>query len=172
MDGGLFASLIVKTDRRLLRYILTLAPRRADAEEILQRTATALWENFDQYDTTREFYPWACRFAYFEVLKYRRDYARERLVFREDVLEELAETRSSLENVLEQRREALLQCLSKLVPQDLELIRRRYCSSESIALLAQELGATAKTLYRRLDRIRERLADCVERRVAASVVEE
>lgn len=172
MDGGLFASLIVKNDRRLLRYIMTLVPRRNEAEEILQRTATALWENFDQYDTTREFYPWASRFAYFEILKYRRDHARERLVFRDDVLQDLAETRASMEDGLERRREALVLCLAELVAQDVELLRRRYCGQDSIAQMAQEIGATAKSLYRRLDRIRERLANCVSRRVAASGIEE
>lgn len=172
MDGGLFASLIVKNDRRLLRYILTLVPRHSDAEEILQRTATALWENFGQYDTTREFYPWASRFAYFEVLKFRRDYARERLFFREEVLEQLAETRSALDESLEERREALLLCLNHLVAEDMELLRRRYCSPETIALLAQELGLTAKALYRRLDRIRDRLVECVNRRLATKVVRE
>lgn len=172
MDGGLFASLIVKNDRRLLRYILTLIPRRSDAEEILQRTATALWENFDQYDTTRDFYPWASRFAYFEVLKFRRDHARERLVFREEVLEQLAETRSDLEESLEERREALLLCLNQMVATDIELLRRRYCSPETIALLAQELKTTAKALYRRLDRIRDRLVDCVNRRIAARTAKE
>jgi RNA polymerase sigma-70 factor (ECF subfamily) len=172
VDGGLFASLIVKNDRRLIRYIMTLIPRRDEAEEILQRTATALWENFGEYDTARDFYPWASRFAYFEVLKYRRDHARERLVFREDILQLVAETRDSMEDLLEHRREALLLCLGQIVAADVELLRRRYCSREAIAVLAQELGATAKSLYRRLDRIRERLADCVSRRVAAMSIEE
>jgi RNA polymerase sigma-70 factor (ECF subfamily) len=171
-DGGLFATLIVQHDRRLLRYILTLVPRRDDAEEVLQRTATALWEHFGEFDASREFYPWAARFAYFEVLNFRKEHARDRLIFRDDVLEDLAETRASLEEVLEQRREALVTCLSLLLPADAELLRRRYCSPDTIATLAQELGSTAKTLYRRLDRIRERLADCVSRRVAARLIEE
>jgi RNA polymerase sigma-70 factor, ECF subfamily len=172
VDGGQFAALLVKHDRQLLRYILTLMPRRGDAEEILQRTATALWEHFAEYDRTLEFFPWAVRFAYFEVLNYRKEWARDRLVFRSELLEELIETRTSLDGLLERRREALLVCMHQLLPQDLNLLRRRYCSPETIALLAQELGATAKTLYRRLDRIRDRLADCVTRRVASRTAEE
>ncbi|MEK6259269.1 MAG: sigma-70 family RNA polymerase sigma factor [Planctomycetota bacterium] len=172
MDGGQFAALLVRHDRRLLRYILTLMPRRGDAEEVLQRTATALWEHFAEYDPTRDFFPWAVRFAYFEVLNYRKEWARDRLVFRSEVLEELIDTRASLDGMLERRREALLVCLRQLVPQDVDLLRRRYCSPETIAMLARELDATAKTLYRRLDRIRERLEECVSRRVASSTAEE
>jgi RNA polymerase sigma-70 factor, ECF subfamily len=165
-DGGLFAALMVKHDRRLLRYIFTLLPHRLEAEEVLQRTATALWERFAEYDASREFYPWAARFAYFEVLNHRKERARDRLVFREELLNELAATRGQMDELLEQRRDALLVCLGQLTPADAELLRRRYCTPETIGTLAQEWGATAKALYRRLDRLRERLADCVTRRTA------
>jgi len=170
-DGGLFAALMVQHDRRLLRYILTLLPQRADAEEVLQRTATALWERFAEYDVTREFYPWAVRFAYFEVLNHRKERARDRLVFREELLSELAATRMELDDLLERRREALLICLGQLPPADAELLRRRYCTPETVAVLAAEWGATVKSLYRRLDRLRERLADCVSRRTAGWTTE-
>jgi RNA polymerase sigma-70 factor, ECF subfamily len=171
-DGGLFARLMVQHDRRLLRYIRTLLPHRADAEEVLQRTAAALWEHFAEYDANREFSPWAVRFAYFEVLNFRKERARDRLVFREELLSELAATRAELEDVLERRRAALLVCLDQLPSKDVELLRRRYCSPETIAVLATELGATAKSLYRRLDRLRERLAECVIRRTSQWAAEE
>lgn len=164
--GGAFAGLIVKHDRAILRYIMTLIPRRDDAEEILQRTAAALWEHFPQYDRTRPFLPWALRFAYFEVLNFRKEMARDRLVLREDVLALIAETRGELEPELDARRAALRGCLDRLPPADLSLLRRRYCDSSSVGTLAEEAGKTAKALYRRLDRIRELVWDCVTRRMA------
>ncbi|AMV18550.1 sigma-70 family RNA polymerase sigma factor [Planctomyces sp. SH-PL14] len=164
--GGAFAGLIVKHDRALLRYIMTLIPRRDDAEEILQRTAATLWEHFPQYDRTRPFLPWALRFAYFEVLNFRKEMARDRLVFREDVLALIAETRGQLEPELDARRAALRSCLDRLAPADLSLLRRRYCDSSSVGTLAEEAGKTAKALYRRLDRIRELVWECVTRRMA------
>lgn len=171
-DGSLFATLMVRDDRRLLRYIRSLLPHRADAEEVLQRTAAVLWEHFAEFDTQREFFPWAVRFAYFEVLNHRKERARDRLFFRQEVLAELASTRQEMEDVLDHRREALLQCLNQLLPQDAELLRQRYATPETIAHLATELGATAKSLYRRLDRLRERLAHCVERRLAHAAAED
>lgn len=163
-DGGMFAALMVQHDRRLLRYILTLLPHRADAEEVLQQTATVLWEHFHEYDTTRDFYPWAVRFAYFEVLNFRKERARDRLVFCEEVLQKLAETRAQDDELLERRRTALMSCLDQLPPADAELLRRRYCLPYSIAALATELKTTVKALYRRLDRLRERLAECISRK--------
>ena len=164
--GGAFAGLIVVHDRAILRYIMTLIPRRDDAEEILQRTAAALWEHFPQYDRTRPFLPWALRFAYFEVLNFRKEMARDRLVFREDVLALIVETRQQIEPELDARRAALRRCLERLAPEDLTLLRRRYCDVSSVGALAEEAGKTAKALYRRLDRIRELVWDCVTRRIA------
>jgi RNA polymerase sigma-70 factor, ECF subfamily len=43
--------------------VAPLVPNVADAEDIVQQTAIALWEKFDAYDPAQPFTPWACRFA-------------------------------------------------------------------------------------------------------------
>lgn len=163
--GGEFARLLVRHDRELLRYIMTFIPRRDDAEEVLQRAATVLWEKFAEYDRSRDFLPWALRVTYFEILNFRKEIARNRLVLREDVIQAVAETREAQLPVLEEQRRALRECLEELSGEDAALLRRRYCDAETIAMLAEERGKTAKALYRRLDRIRELIAECVERRM-------
>ncbi|WLD12240.1 sigma-70 family RNA polymerase sigma factor [Planctellipticum variicoloris] len=162
-----FARLLVQHDRAVLRYIMTFIPRRDDAEEVLQRTATVLWEKFEEYDAAREFLPWALRVAYFEVLTFRKEAARSRLVFCEDVIEKLAETRQGECPILEAQQSALQECLAKLTGDSAALLRRRYCDSQTVPELAAESGKTAKSLYRRLDRLRELIAACVERRLAS-----
>ncbi len=165
--GDDFALLLVKHDRALFRYILTFVCRHGDAEEILQRTATVLWRKFSEYDPTREFLPWAMRVAYFEILKFRTEAARCRLIFREDVLEALAETRHNQSPVLEAQIQALEECLGKLSPDSAALLRRRYCDSKTVAALAAEEGKSAKTFYRRLDRLRDLIADCIQSRLVS-----
>ncbi len=165
--GENFARLLVQYDRAVFRYILTFVGRHADAEEILQRVATVLWQKFSEYDPTRSFLPWAQRVAYFEVLKFRTEAARNRLIFREDVLEALADTRETLNPVLESQKLALRECLGKITPDDAELLRRRYCDAETIAALAAEKGRSPKSFYRRLDRLRDLIADCIERRMGS-----
>jgi RNA polymerase sigma-70 factor (ECF subfamily) len=171
-DGMEFARLLVQFDRSLLRYIMTFIPRRDDAEEVLQRTATVLWEKFSEYDRQRDFLPWALRVAYFEVLNFRKQIARDRLVFREDVLEALAETRAASEPVLAAQRVALRYCLAALKPDDRALVKRRYGDAQTVAALADERGQTAKALYRRLDRLREAIARCAERRLQTAPLTE
>lgn len=166
--GENFARLLVQNDRALFRYILTFVSRHGDAEEILQRVATVLWRKFPEYDPAREFLPWAFRVAYFEILKFRTEAGRNRLIFREDVLEALAETRQAQSPILEAQQQALQECLGKLNADSAALLRRRYCDSETVASLATEKGTTVKSLYRRLDRLRDLIADCIERRVGPS----
>src|SRR4029434_4267554 len=56
-------SLLLRSEREIFRYVAALIPNVADAEDIVQQTAIALWERFDAYDPTQPFTPWACRFA-------------------------------------------------------------------------------------------------------------
>ncbi len=142
---------------------MTLLPRRDDVEEVLQQTAVALWEKFDEFDPQQEFLPWATRFAYFQVLNFRKELARTRLVYSEEVMKSLAETRAELSEELEERRAALRHCLAKLKTEDRSLLERRYAESLTVKSLAEESGRTVKSLYRRLDRIRELIATCIER---------
>lgn len=165
-DGLEFSQLLLRHNQMLLRYIMTFVPRRTEAEEILQRAATALWEKFDEFDRTRDFLPWAYRFTYIEVLNYRKEQARSRLIFDVDVLNELKSTREQLEPTFELQRTALRDCLKLVNPESLQLLQRRYCDSESAGQLARETGQTVKALYRRLDRVRELVARCMHQKLA------
>jgi len=149
---------------------MTLIPRRDDAEEVLQSAAATLWRKFGEYDSERDFLPWALRVTYFEILNFRKQAARSRLVFREDVLQLVAETQQSESQMLELQREALRECLKLLDSEGRTLLRRRYGDSLAIATLADEVGTTAKSIYRRLDRLRDRLAECVQRRLLNETV--
>jgi RNA polymerase sigma-70 factor, ECF subfamily len=162
-----FARLLVQNDRALFRYILTFVSRLGDAEEIWQRVATVLWQKFSDYDSTRAFLPWAQGVAYFEILKFKTEMARSRLIFSEDVLNLLADTRESMSPVLEAQMAALHECLGNIGAEAAELLKRRYSDSETVASLAAERGKTAKSFYRRLDRLRDLIANCIERRIGA-----
>jgi DNA-directed RNA polymerase specialized sigma24 family protein len=63
VDHDIFMRLLLANEREIMRYVCALVPSPNDAEEIVQQTAILLWEKFDQYDQSRPFTPWACRFA-------------------------------------------------------------------------------------------------------------
>tara|TARA_R110002096_G_scaffold114989_5_gene249189 strand:+ start:1545 stop:1826 length:282 start_codon:yes stop_codon:yes gene_type:complete len=58
-----FSRLILESEPVMLRSILVVVPNCADAREIMQETAVALWRQFDSYDPARPFINWAMGFS-------------------------------------------------------------------------------------------------------------
>lgn len=153
----------------MLNYIMSFIPYRDDAEEVLQRTTAILWQRLHEFDQERGFLAWALHRAYYEVLSFRKEHARNRLIFHEELISQLADERRQQEPLLAAQRSALRECLQQLKDEHRALLQRRYGDSSSVAALAEESGVTAKTLYRRLDRLRQLIADCVRKRLEGAV---
>ncbi len=146
----------------LRRFIGSLLPAWTDTDEVLQQTAIVLWRKFEQYDPTTNFMKWACVVARFEALSYRRKMARDRLVFREDVMELMSD--EGLDEIDDRKREhdALEYCLGKLSEKQRQLVTLAYTPGVKVKELAEEAGSSAASFYMRLKRIRRQLLECVE----------
>lgn len=151
--------------RDLERYVLSLAPRAQDAAEILQETAASLWVKWADYDGVQAFLPWAVRFAYFEVLRWRQRQARDRLVFSDSLVDSLHEDYLQEAPMLEARRRALDGCLGKLNATDQTLLFQRYARHGAVKDLASGSGGKVNALYYKLEKLRAALLDCVERQL-------
>ncbi len=155
--------------RDLLAYILAIVPRHADAQDILQETAAALWQKFDQYDPARSFAGWAQRFAHIEICKHR-DRGRYRRwmlnPFDEQLLEALAAKVHRNVSVVELRDEALLMCMKQLTAAEYDLLHQYYWGEQSVQELATEIGLSERQLYRRLHTVRQALKRCIDQRIA------
>ena len=68
---------------------------------------------------------------------------------------------------IEPRRRALEFCIEELSPDEARLVERRYRQNLSSDRLAAETGRSAGAVRMALQRIRERLRECIERRSAA-----
>jgi RNA polymerase sigma-70 factor (ECF subfamily) len=164
-DTERFVRLFLDGQREILRYILALVPGIDDANEILQETAVDLWQKFDRYDPASPFTPWACRFAFFRILKFREQKSRQCKYMSLEAVNLLAAERSEREEILEDRRLALAKCLKRLKDPDRLMIERRYSQQMSVAKIAEVTGRNISTLYKELDRVRRHLAECVNRRL-------
>jgi RNA polymerase sigma-70 factor, ECF subfamily len=157
-----FATLYARHHVDLLRYVLTLVPDRAQADDIVQETARVLWQKAAAYDPAQPFLPWARKFAYFEVLKFRRREGLKRRYFSDTLVETLADERASRDEFLEGRRHALDDCLARLDESSRQLVRDRYAGGPgSVANIAAQRGATPNAISLALHRIRLRLLDCI-----------
>jgi RNA polymerase sigma-70 factor, ECF subfamily len=164
-----FASLYARHHVDLLRYVLTLVPDQVQAQDIVQETARVLWQKAAAYDPGQPFLPWARKFAYFEVLKFRRREGLKRRFFSDTLVETLAEERASADEFLEARRQALTDCLAKLNGRERQLLSDRYTAAHGgVAAMAAQRGATPNAISLALHRIRQRLLDCIEHSLKAS----
>lgn len=163
----LFLVLHAQNHSRISAFVHALIPSWQDGEEIIQDTLVVLWRKFDEFNPSTSFFAWAARIAQYEVLNYRRDNRRKRvLVFDEDVLESLAGAAIRQLHDIELEREALEVCLQKLPASDREVIRVRYQAGGDVHLVAELLQRTTGHAQRVLRRIRSSLIRCVQQRIA------
>ncbi len=163
-----FTRHFAESERAMQAFAFSLVPNRSDVDDILQETLKTIWSKFDDYDPDRPFLPWANRFVYRQVQMHRRSHAiRSKYVFTEETFEQLANSSqpASLERdqVMSQ---ALEKCLRKLSAKQRELVERRYLAEGSLKSLAEESGRSADALYKTLQRIRESLFRCINKRLA------
>jgi RNA polymerase sigma-70 factor (ECF subfamily) len=160
-----FMRLFLAAERELLRYVMALVPNVSDARDVVQETAVALWRASGKYDPARPFVPWACRFALNEARLYLRSESRRRRLIEEDVAAMLDDRRVDLSVALDARREHLRNCLDRLPEDQRRLVRGYYFEEESVEALAANLGRGAEAVYKALQRARQALLQCIERKL-------
>ena len=160
-----FVSLYTQCQPDVRRYVHSLVGDLNDTDEVLQNTSLALWKKFDGYDSKQPFQNWAFRFAYFEVMKFRERRKRG-LGFCEETLKLIAAEYESDLSMLRAQRHALEACRNKLPEDEQELLVMRYDRRMSVADINEQLNESGKRLYRVFERIRRKLAGCVDRSLA------
>lgn len=157
-----FLSLFLRSEREIFRYVSVLVPNIADAEDIVQQTAVALWEKFDAYDPSQPFTPWACRFALNKARQWIERRRRWQALLEGGLAEELARRHEELRPELEVRLRRLEHCLAKLPEEQRSLVEGYYYHRAGIEVLAGRGGRTVASTYKALQRIRQALQLCVE----------
>jgi RNA polymerase sigma-70 factor, ECF subfamily len=160
-----FLSLFLRSEREIFRYVAALVPSVADAEDIVQQTALALWEKFDAYDPARPFTPWACRFALNKARQWIERRQRWEALLAKGLAEELARRREELRPEMERRLAHLERCVDKLPGDQRALVEGYYYRRTGIEALAGESKRTVEATYKMLQRVRQALQHCVENAV-------
>ena len=161
-----FLRLYVKHEEALNGFVRTLVPTREDAREVMQEVAVVLWRKFEDLSSIEDFRPWAFGVAKFKAMAFRRDRARDRLVFDEDVIELLAAEVTENADAYEAERQALDECIGRLGAAQRKLLDAAYAPGARIDALAAAAGRSPMSFYKALHRIRLALMDCTQRALA------
>jgi RNA polymerase sigma-70 factor, ECF subfamily len=161
-----FTRAFLRHERKVRGFVRTMMTSDTAVDDIIQEVATVAWRKFADLKEEEDFGLWACVIARFEVMKWRRSLARDRLVFSEHTLELLAA--DELENVdkRERERSALAGCMQKLSEAERTLVMAVHTPGASVRRIAEETSQSARRLYRRVSGLRLALLSCVKRQLA------
>lgn len=135
-------------------------------DDVLQEIAVAVIESIDRYDGQRPFVAWALGVAQNQVGLYLRRERRDRLVFDEQTITTLASAFATISTRESQKLDALQECLRGLEGRARELCELRYRRDLKPAAIAEMVGMTANSVAKTLQRIRDQLRDCIDRKAA------
>jgi len=153
--------LFLEAEEALRGFLRSLVPTRQDAQELMQEVAAVLWRKFEQLESPQDFRRWAFGVARMQALAFRRDRARDRHTFDEELLIMLAAEMEKAQDLLHAQRQALDSCLEKLPATQRALVTAVYHTGTKIEQVAQLMGKTPMALYKLLHRIRVALLNCV-----------
>ena len=161
-----FLPLYVEHEPSLRGFVRSLVPTLEDANDVMQEVAMALWKRFESLDAPENFRRWAFGVARLEALEYRRKMGRDRHVFGEDLLMQLADDAEEMADQFVEERKALDACLQKLPSDQRSLVEAAYAPGVRMDELAARIGRTAMAVYKSQHRIRMMLTDCAKRELS------
>ncbi len=163
-DREEFARLFARHARQLYAFTMTLVFSHHDAEEVFQNTNVILWDKFAEFRPGSNFFAWASRIAYFEVLNLMKQ--RRVPLLSDEAIDALASEATALSDQSTARMDALSECLSRLTPADREVIQDRYFYQRPPKQIAAMHSRSLDSVYRALNRIHKLLLNCVQRSLA------
>lgn len=107
-------------------YILSLTADPDATNDVLQETNLVICKKAETFTRGTNFIGWACRIAYFEVLRHRANSSRDKLIFDDALLETISEEAESECHFYLARKQALAHCLGQLSKNNKKLILQRY----------------------------------------------
>ncbi|MEM7809967.1 MAG: sigma-70 family RNA polymerase sigma factor [Planctomycetota bacterium] len=150
------------------RHLIILVGDLGDAEDLMQETALVLWDRFETHDPDASFLAWAKGVATNlarNFLRKRYRNPRKQVGFTPGALASLAKVSEGAAELFELRLEKLEDCLAKLSERDRRMVWECYGNGTKIVAFASRHDKSAGTVRSRLHRLRERLHDCISRKM-------
>lgn len=162
-----FLELLTPNYYKIHSFILMLVPNKADSEDVVQSAITYMWEHFEDFKPGTNFLSWAFTISKYQVLTYRKKKQRSIVHFSDEAFQLIEHENQKLSHEIDDRYDALNECMKKLHQKDLEFLKKRYMKKLSIRDLATEFGISVNISYKRLAMIKTLLHNCVHRTMAS-----
>ena len=170
-DKSHFLDLFLANEAGIRAAVRALVRDRNDFDDTFQAVALALWKKFGTYDATRPFGAWARGVVVKEVLQVRRATGRRPTPFSPEAVQAILdafERQSTTDNKSRSAEfEALEHCIGALPGRWKQLLDLRYRDSLSLKDMSERLERTLAATQRDLSRARQRVAECIQQKLAS-----
>ncbi|MCI0533767.1 MAG: sigma-70 family RNA polymerase sigma factor [Verrucomicrobiales bacterium] len=169
-DRDAFAALVECYQRTLYYFVVGKVADDTEAKDIVQKSFVAAFQNLGAFRVGESFFAWLKGIALNHCRnEWRRYQSQARLAGRL-----LEEKRAELELASfearsddgERRIAALRQCLGRLSADEQAVVEMRFVQELSLAAIGEQVDRGAEAVRVFLYRIRQRLADCVRKRMS------
>jgi len=147
---------------KIAAFVGSMVHDRCDRDDVLQDCAVAAMTSYERYDPSRPFAAWATGVARNQIRLYLRRKSKDPHIFDDDALDALVHAFSSTRR--DERLDHLEHCVEKLEGRARTLCEYRYGRNLKPAAIADALGMSPNAVAKALQRIREDLRECIERK--------
>ena len=150
-------------------FISSIIPNVHDAQDVLQDVAASIFSHdFEKSGVPDSFRAWAMGIARHKAIDfYRRKSAKGRAMLLDaETIDQLARANEEIADEIDDRREALHQCMETMPAKSRTLLEMRYKSDMSPGEIAARSNTGESAVKMALFRLRNALRECIERRLA------
>jgi RNA polymerase sigma-70 factor (ECF subfamily) len=161
-----FLRLLMANQKRIYAFILGMVPHHQDADDLFQETVLVMWSKFDGFTRGSSFSAWGTTIARYQILSVRKRFSKHNLQFSDAARELLQAESAQFVEQIDNRMHALRNCVAKLSETDYELIRLRYEDEVAIQSIADRMGRSVQSVYKKIARIHDALLRCIRRAIS------
>jgi len=160
-----FLRLLMANQKRIYAFILTMVPNQVDADDLFQETVLLMWSKFDSFARGTSFTAWGITVAKYQILSVRKRHSTRSILLSQAAMDLLHDESNPFVEQTDSRTQALRKCIDKLERRDYELICMRYRDEASVKTIAEQMGRSIQSIYKRIARIHDALLRCVRKTI-------
>ena len=151
---------------RVSAFVTAVVRDFQDRDDLIQDIAVAVFESFDRYDELRPFDTWALGVARNQFKVYLRKRRKKIQMFDPEAMECLENAFAEIPSEKVRELDFLQECVQKLDEKGKQLCELRYAEGMKPAAISDFLKQPGTAIRKALQRIREQLRGCVERKAS------
>lgn len=160
-----FEILVRQWHKSMIAYALSIVHRKDIAEDLVQDAFITAYENLYKFDTSRDFGKWVRGIIRNKYLEWIRKQQRA-FTIKKEIIDAIDQQYNEWDSAMDDDKKdifiALSHCLDSLEDIARKITDFFYVEKKSCTQISVHLNMTEVLVRKRLQRIRENLADCIQ----------